>query len=93
MVESMVGRIDSVLTRDLLDGSQVGGNGINIHRRCGRLLECLPSLQHDPHRQEDVLKVDADEVGVGGDDAADTLRYLIAAMKSRNVTQRTLRGL
>jgi phage terminase large subunit len=42
-----------------------------IHRRCGRLLECLPTLQHDPNRPEDVLKVDADEDGVGGDDAAD----------------------
>jgi phage terminase large subunit len=63
-----------------------------IHRRCARLLECLPSLQHDPHRPEDVLKVDADEDGIGGDDAADTLRYLIAT-KTRAVVQRKLRGL
>ena len=27
-----------------------------IHRRCARLLECLPGLQHDPNRPEDVLK-------------------------------------
>jgi hypothetical protein len=26
-------------------------------------------MQHDPHRPEDVLKVDCDEDGVGGDDA------------------------
>src|ERR1041384_3569177 len=63
-----------------------------IHRRCGRLLDCLPSLQHDPNRPEDVLKVDADEDGVGGDDSADALRYLIAT-KGRAVTQRKLRGL
>ena len=50
------------------------------------------SLQHDPNRREDVLKVDADEDGVGGDDAADCLRYLVAT-KSRAVTQRKLRGL
>jgi hypothetical protein len=31
----------------------------------------LPTLQHDPNRPEDVLKVDADEAGDGGDDAAD----------------------
>jgi hypothetical protein len=31
-----------------------------IHERCARLVECLPSLQHDPNRPEDVLKVDAD---------------------------------
>lgn len=63
-----------------------------IHARCGRLIETLPALQHDPNRPEDVLKVDADEEGVGGDDAADALRYLVAT-KSRAVTQRKLRGL
>ena len=63
-----------------------------IHRRCGRLVETLPALQHDPNRPEDVLKVDADEDGVGGDDAADALRYLVAT-KARAVSQRKLRGL
>jgi phage terminase large subunit len=48
-----------------------------IHSRCQRLAECIPSLQHDPNRPEDVLKVDADEDGVGGDDAADCCRYLV----------------
>jgi hypothetical protein len=63
-----------------------------IHKRCGRLIETLPTLQHDPNRPEDVLKVDADEEGVGGDDAADALRYLVAT-KTRSVVQRKLRGL
>ena len=63
-----------------------------IHRRCGRLVETVPSLQHDPNRPEDVLKVDADEDGVGGDDAADALRYLVAT-RARTVEQRKLRGL
>jgi hypothetical protein len=63
-----------------------------LHRRCARLVETLPSLQHDPSRPEDVLKVDSDEDGVGGDDAADTLRYLVAT-KSRKLVQRKLRGL
>lgn len=63
-----------------------------IHQRCGRLIETLPALQHDPNRPEDVLKVDADEDGVGGDDAADCLRYLVAT-KTRTITQRKLRGL
>ena len=31
-----------------------------------------------PNRPEDVLKADADEDGVGGDDTADALRYLVA---------------
>jgi phage terminase large subunit len=62
-----------------------------IHRRCQRLVECIPSLQHDPSRPEDVLKVDADEDGVGGDDAADALRYLVAT-KPRTVEMRKLVG-
>ena len=63
-----------------------------IHRRCGRLVETVPAMQHDPNRPEDVLKVDADEDGVGGDDAADALRYLVAT-KARTITVRKLRGL
>jgi len=51
----------------------------------------MNALQHDPNRPEDVLKVDADEDGVGGDDAADCLRYLVAT-KSRAVTQRKAAG-
>jgi hypothetical protein len=62
-----------------------------IHKRCGRLAETFPAMQHDPNRPEDVLKVDADEDGVGGDDAADCLRYLVAT-KARTVAQRKLRG-
>ena len=63
-----------------------------IHRRCKRLLETLPVLQHDPNRPEDVLKVDADEDGIGGDDSADALRYLVNT-KTREVVMRRLRGL
>ena len=63
-----------------------------IHKRCGRLIETLPTLQHDPNRPEDVLKIDADEDGIGGDDCADALRYLVAT-KARTVTQRKLRGI
>jgi phage terminase large subunit len=50
-----------------------------IHARCGRLVETLASLQHDPMRPEDVLKTDIDDEGAGGDDAADALRYLLAS--------------
>jgi hypothetical protein len=31
-----------------------------------------------------VLKVDADEDGVGGDDAADCLRYLVATKRTQS---------
>jgi hypothetical protein len=56
------------------------------------LARALALLQHDPNRPEDVLKVDEDEDGNGGDDSADCLRYLVAT-KERKVTQRKLRGL
>ena len=62
-----------------------------IHQRCGRLIETLPALQRDPHRPEDLLKVDSDEDGVGGDDSADALRYMVAT-KAREVRQRKLAG-
>lgn len=36
---------------------------------CPMLIECIPSLQRDPKRPEDVLKVDCDaDTGEGGDD-------------------------
>jgi phage terminase large subunit len=62
-----------------------------IHERCGRLVETLPALQHDPNRPEDVLKVDADEDGVGGDDGADCLRYMVAT-KVPTFVRRRLTG-
>jgi phage terminase large subunit len=62
-----------------------------IHRRCARLIECLPALQHDPNRPEDVDKWDCDDDGNGGDDPADALRYLVAT-KNRTVIRVRLRG-
>jgi hypothetical protein len=62
-----------------------------LHSRCRRLIETLPALQHDPNRPEDVLKVDADEDGVGGDDCADCLRYLVGT-KARTLVKRRLTG-
>ncbi len=46
-----------------------------ITRDCPGLLACLPNLQRDPGRGEDVLKVDCDEEGLGGDDHYDSFRY------------------
>lgn len=51
------------------------GPQIEIHERCRRLIENIPELQHDPHRPEDVLKVDIDDDGNGGDDPYDACRY------------------
>jgi phage terminase large subunit len=62
-----------------------------IHACCAELIEGLPLLQHDAHRPEDVLKVDCDEEGNGGDDDADGFRYLVAS-KPKKVIMRKLRG-
>lgn len=62
-----------------------------IHERCQKLLECIPAMQHDPSRPEDVLKVDCDDEGIGGDDPADTLRYLVH-YKPRKLNAQKLKG-
>ena len=46
-----------------------------IWKTAPRTARCLASLVHDPKRPEDVLKVNADADGNGGDDEADCLRY------------------
>lgn len=51
---------------------------IKFFSNCMQLIECLPMLQHKPNKPEDVLKVDVDEDGNGGDDPADALRYGVA---------------
>lgn len=48
---------------------------ITVSARCKRLIECLPALEHNPYRAEDVLKVDTDDDGLGGDDPYDAARY------------------
>jgi phage terminase large subunit len=52
---------------------------LRIFRTCARLIDCLPALEHDPHRPEDVLKWDTDDDGNGGDDPYDALRYGLLA--------------
>jgi phage terminase large subunit len=58
---------------------------LTVSPRCARLIECLPSLEHDPHRPEDVLKVDCDDDGLGGDDAYDAFRYGVMVAANRKV--------
>lgn len=48
---------------------------LEISEKCVKLIDNIPTLQHDPHRPEDVLKVDIDEDGNGGDDPYDACRY------------------
>jgi PBSX family phage terminase large subunit len=58
---------------------------IEISTRCVNLINLIPNLQHDPHRPEDVLKVNADDEGENGDDEYDALRYgILVYNASRN---------
>ncbi len=50
-----------------------------IMDRCANTIEQIPAMQHDPLRPEDVLKVDVDEDGIGGDDYYDMCRYGLMA--------------
>lgn len=64
----------------LLGGQDDKGNwlykpGWQIFNTCTRLVACIPEMQTDPKRPEDVLKVDADQDGFGGDDPYDAARY------------------
>ena len=43
----------------------------------------MPIMEHNPNNLEDVLKVDVDENGYGGDDAYDALRYGVMATPER----------
>ncbi|GEM_PF-147142 len=46
-----------------------------IGDNCTRLIDCLATLEPDPHNAEDVLKTDCEADGEGGDDAYDAARY------------------
>lgn len=50
-----------------------------IFETCPKLIDTLPYLEHDPRRPKDVLKVDCDDDGNGGDDAGDCARYGLMA--------------
>ena len=52
---------------------------LKIFRTCKRTIQTIPRMVHDPHDPEDVLKVNADVNGEGGDDPYDMLRYGVMA--------------
>jgi phage terminase large subunit len=52
---------------------------LRITRDCVKLIECIPGLQHNPKKAEDVLKWDIDDEGMGGDDPGDAARYGVMA--------------
>lgn len=69
-------------------GSEENKPTLYIFNRCHKLIECLPTLEHDPKRPEDVLKVDADDLdGSGGDDPYDALRYGLMGLRQASVVE------
>jgi len=52
---------------------------VQIVERCSRLIECMPMMLSNPNDPEDVLKIDCDEDGEGGDDCYDSSRYGLMA--------------
>lgn len=62
------------------------GPQLEVSDRCSKLIENIPSLQHDPNRPEDVLKVNIDEEGNGGDDPYDAARYGLMVRKKRRIS-------
>ncbi len=48
-----------------------------ITRNCRELIQQLPNMLVDERRPEDVLKTNADEFGVGGDDAYDAVKIAL----------------
>lgn len=53
-----------------------------VTERCPMFLEQVAYMEHDPKRPDDVLKVDVDENGEGGDDYYDSGRYCLMGMLS-----------
>lgn len=58
---------------------------LKISTACPRLINSLPALQHDPNRPEDVLKVNADDDGEGGDDEYDSFRYGVMEVQRQGI--------
>lgn len=73
------------------EGKEVIPPRLFFSPRCKRLVERLPAMVHDPDRLGDMLKVDADESGEGGDDEVDALRYLVMGIPGRKPEPQKMR--
>lgn len=51
------------------------GPTLQITKNCPMLIDTIPTLQRNPNKPEDVLKMDADSDGEGGDDSYDGWCY------------------
>jgi hypothetical protein len=58
---------------------------LRIVNTCKKTISAMTRMVCDPHDPEDVLKVDADVNGEGGDDPYDMIRYAVMAKKGRTL--------
>lgn len=56
---------------------------LKLYKTCTKTMSAMTRMVCDPRDPEDVLKVDADVNGEGGDDPYDMLRYGVMAKKSK----------
>jgi hypothetical protein len=79
MVRANISRVAGVQNlRRYLDGAEPRVRWFDTPNNRA-VLECLESRVSDPNHPEDVLKVDADTEGQGGDDHYDQVRYALAS--------------
>ena len=57
------------------EGSPAIPPRFSVFKTCPHFIEQITAMVHSPTRGEDVLKVDCDDQGRGGDDAYDAGRY------------------
>lgn len=73
------------------DGAEVVPPRLFISERCRHLIDGIMAMQHDPDDPEDILKVDADDEGEGGDDVIDSFRYFTMERVAKPLPKQSLR--
>jgi len=59
---------------------------LKIFKTCARTIKTMTRVTCDPRDPEDVLKIDADQNGEGGDDPYDMLRYGVMVRRKASIT-------
>ena len=78
LIKAYTDRIDGVnqiRKKIAFIGTKTGEPQVKFFKSCIDVLDNIKSMQFDMKRPEDVIKVDADENGEGGDDLYDAFRY------------------
>jgi phage terminase large subunit len=74
-VQANIDRIQGVAQIRKLISTRDGDPQLYIFKNAIEAYENLASMQYDEKKPEDVLKINANENGVGGDDIFDSIRY------------------